>query len=102
VLGSVLGGGVDMVSFGPTILGAHSPGEPPLAPACLRHQPQAVPRAPPSLQGALAVWRAPTAPHSPPQLLQPSPPPAERLEVSTVAPFWEATLALLAELAKRR
>lgn len=52
VLGSVLGGDVDMVSFGPTILGAHSP--------------------------------------------------SERLEVSTVQPFWEATLMLLAELAKKR
>lgn len=27
VLGSVLGGDVEMVSYGPTILGAHSPGK---------------------------------------------------------------------------
>jgi dipeptidase D len=52
VLGSVLGGDVDMVSYGPNIFGAHSP--------------------------------------------------AERLEVATVQPFWEATLTLLGELANRR
>ncbi|KAI8466904.1 MAG: aminoacyl-histidine dipeptidase [Monoraphidium minutum] len=52
VLGGVLGGDVDMISFGPNIFGAHSP--------------------------------------------------AERLEVATVQPFWEATLELLGELAKRR
>jgi len=52
VLGSVLGRDVEMISYGPTILGAHSP--------------------------------------------------QERLELSTVEPFWQATLNLLAELAKRR
>ena len=44
--------GIDMVSYGPTIRGAHSP--------------------------------------------------EERVEVATVAPFWEATLRLLGRLAERR
>lgn len=100
VLGGVLGSDVDMVSFGPNIFGAHSPGGRRSNAARRNGWNLALRRV--TTAASLKL----TAHLLPPTLLPTSalcaPPPAERLEVSTVQPFWDATLSLLGELAKRR
>lgn len=118
VLGAVLGGDVDMVSYGPTILGAHSPGgwlragggawvgrAAALAGALPKDftTGRADPRRSPPHPCCRCTMRPvppPLTPASPP--CAPCRPAAERLEVATVQPFWDATLEMLAELAQRR